>query len=78
VEPENRLLLHFYCVFYNIDEGEIVDEKYLYDFDLESLRGNMSMSQDVILFGGTIRENIAYENQMPPKKKFYFKTSQCL
>ncbi|SDH14853.1 ABC transporter, permease/ATP-binding protein [Flavobacterium omnivorum] len=48
--------------FYNIDEGQIlVDGKNIYDFDLESLRGNMSIvPQDVILFGGTIRENIAY------------------
>ena len=48
--------------FYNIDEGEIlVDEKNIYDFDLEDLRGNMSIvPQDVILFGGTIKENIAY------------------
>ncbi|MDI1303510.1 MAG: ABC transporter transmembrane domain-containing protein [bacterium] len=48
--------------FYNIDEGEIlVDGKNIYDYDLENLRGNMSIvPQDVILFGGTIRENIAY------------------
>ena len=48
--------------FYTIDEGEIlVDGKNIYDFDLEHLRGNMSLvPQDVILFGGTIRENIAY------------------
>ena len=48
--------------FYNIDAGEIlVDGKNIYDFDLENLRGNMSIvPQDVILFGGTIRENIAY------------------
>ena len=48
--------------FYTIDEGEIlVDGKNIYDFDLEHLRGNMSIvPQDVILFGGTIRENIAY------------------
>jgi ABC transporter fused permease/ATP-binding protein len=48
--------------FYTIDEGEIlVDGKNIYDFDLETLRGNMSIvPQDVILFGGTIRENIAY------------------
>ena len=48
--------------FYSIDEGEIlVDGKNIYDFDLENLRGNMSIvPQDVILFGGTIRENIAY------------------
>jgi ABC transporter fused permease/ATP-binding protein len=48
--------------FYNIDGGEIlVDGKNIYDYDLENLRGNMSIvPQDVILFGGTIRENIAY------------------
>jgi ABC transporter fused permease/ATP-binding protein len=48
--------------FYNIDEGEIlVDGKNIYDYDLKNLRGNMSIvPQDVILFGGTIRENIAY------------------
>jgi len=48
--------------FYNIDNGEIlVDGKNIYNFDLEQLRGNMSIvPQDVILFGGTIRENIAY------------------
>lgn len=48
--------------FYNVDEGEIlVDGKNIYDYDLENLRGNMSIvPQDVILFGGTIRENIAY------------------
>ncbi|TDE27540.1 ATP-binding cassette domain-containing protein [Flavobacterium ranwuense] len=48
--------------FYTIDEGEIlIDGKNIYDFDLENLRGSMSIvPQDVILFGGTIRENIAY------------------
>jgi ABC transporter fused permease/ATP-binding protein len=48
--------------FYDIDCGEIlVDGKNIYDYDLENLRGNMSIvPQDVILFGGTIKENIAY------------------
>lgn len=48
--------------FYDIEAGEIlVDGKNIYDFDLENLRGNMSIvPQDVILFGGTIKENIAY------------------
>jgi ABC-type multidrug transport system fused ATPase/permease subunit len=48
--------------FYDIDSGEIlVDGKSIYDYDLENLRGNMSIvPQDVILFGGTIKENIAY------------------
>ncbi len=50
--------------FYDITSGEIlVDGKNIYDYDLEELRGNMSIvPQDVILFGGTIRENIAYGN----------------
>ncbi|WP_264550958.1 ABC transporter ATP-binding protein [Flavobacterium sp. N2038] len=48
--------------FYNITSGEIlVDGKNIYDYDLENLRGNMSIvPQDVILFGGSIKENIAY------------------
>lgn len=48
--------------FYNIEGGEItIDGKNINDYDLETLRGNMSIvPQDVILFGGTIRENIAY------------------
>jgi ABC transporter fused permease/ATP-binding protein len=48
--------------FYKIDDGEItIDGKNIYDYDLENLRSNMSIvPQDVILFGGTIRENIAY------------------
>lgn len=48
--------------FYDIDGGKIIiDGKNIYDYDLETLRGNMSIvPQDVILFGGSIRENIAY------------------
>jgi ABC-type multidrug transport system fused ATPase/permease subunit len=48
--------------FYDIESGAIeIDGKNLYDYDLENLRGNMSIvPQDVILFGGTIKENIAY------------------
>ncbi|MCG9792862.1 ABC transporter ATP-binding protein [Flavobacterium algicola] len=48
--------------FYDIESGEIIiDGKNIYDYNLEELRGNMSIvPQDVILFGGTIRENIAY------------------
>ena len=48
--------------FYDIEGGEIlIDGKNIYDYDLENLRGNMSIvPQDVILFGGTIKENIAY------------------
>jgi ABC-type multidrug transport system fused ATPase/permease subunit len=48
--------------FYNIDGGAIlIDGKNIYDYDLQQLRGNMSIvPQDVILFGGSIKENIAY------------------
>ncbi len=48
--------------FYDIDSGQIIiDDKNIYDYDLDQLRGNMSIvPQDVILFGGSIRENIAY------------------
>jgi ABC-type multidrug transport system fused ATPase/permease subunit len=48
--------------FYDIESGTIlIDDKNIYNYDLETLRGNMSIvPQDVILFGGTIRENIAY------------------
>jgi ABC-type multidrug transport system fused ATPase/permease subunit len=48
--------------FYDIESGAIeIDGKNIYDYDLETLRGNMSIvPQDVILFGGTIKENIAY------------------
>ncbi len=48
--------------FYNIDNGQIlIDGKNINAFSLEQLRGNMSIvPQDVILFGGTIKGNIAY------------------
>jgi len=48
--------------FYDIESGAIhIDSKNIYDYDLEYLRRNMSIvPQDVILFGGSIRENIAY------------------
>ncbi len=48
--------------FYDIDGGSIlIDGKNIKEYDLETLRGNMSIvPQDVILFGGSIRENIAY------------------
>jgi len=48
--------------FYGIEKGDIkVDGKSIYDYDLRDLRNNMSLvPQEVILFGGTIRENILY------------------
>ena len=48
--------------FYDIENGQIlIDNMPINNYDLETLRGNMSIvPQDVILFGGSIRENIAY------------------
>ena len=48
--------------FYDIESGTIlIDDKNIYDYDLQNLRGNMSIvPQDVLLFGGSIGENIAY------------------
>jgi len=48
--------------FINPDEGEIlIDHLPLSNITLESLRNNISLvSQDVILFDGTIAENISY------------------
>ena len=53
-----RLLLRFY----DLEQGVIrVDGKDIAEMDLQQLRENISIvPQEVILFGGTIRENIAY------------------
>jgi ABC-type multidrug transport system fused ATPase/permease subunit len=50
--------------YYKADEGQIfIDDKPIESFDLSALRQNMAIvPQDVIMFGGTIRENIAYGN----------------
>jgi ABC transporter fused permease/ATP-binding protein len=50
--------------FYDIDSGEIlVDNKPIKSFELTALRSQTAIvPQDIILFGGTIRENIAYGN----------------
>ncbi len=48
--------------FYGIEKGTIkVDGKSIYDIDLRDLRNNMALvPQEVILFGGSIKENILY------------------
>lgn len=48
--------------FYNPDAGTIfIDDKAALDYELTELRNQMALvPQDVILFGGTIRENILY------------------
>jgi ATP-binding cassette subfamily B protein len=51
--------------FYDLVSGDItVDGKSISDYNLLQLRQNIGIvPQDVILFGGTIRENIAYGKQ---------------
>lgn len=53
-----KLLLRFYP----ISDGQIsVDGKDINDYDLEHFRDNLALvPQEVLLFGGTIGENIAY------------------
>lgn len=48
--------------FYEPDGGEIlIDNKNISDYNLTELRSNMAIvPQEVLLFGGTIRENIEY------------------
>lgn len=48
--------------YYKATEGRILfDEKPALDYDITALRNEMALvPQDVILFGGSIRENIAY------------------
>lgn len=48
--------------FYKIEKGDIrVDGRSIYDYDIAKYRRNIGIvPQEVILFGGTIRENIAY------------------
>jgi subfamily B ATP-binding cassette protein MsbA len=48
--------------FYNFDEGEInIDGVSINDYKLTDLRSNIALvNQQVVLFNGTIRDNIAY------------------
>lgn len=48
--------------FYELDSGDIsIDDVSIRDFTLASLRSNISLvSQDVVLFNDTIRNNLAY------------------
>ena len=55
-----RLLMNFY----DLDEGAIlVDGKNIESYDLNAFRRNLAIvPQEVILFGGTIRDNLLYGN----------------
>lgn len=48
--------------FYNIQKGEIlIDNTSIYDIDVQDLRANIAVvPQEVLLFGGSIKENIQY------------------
>lgn len=48
--------------FYDVQQGSIqVDDRQLHEWDLQSLRSHVGMvPQEVLLFGGSIRENILY------------------
>ena len=50
--------------FYDVASGDIkIDNKSIYDIDLESLRKNIGIvQQEVFLFTGTIKENILFGN----------------
>lgn len=50
--------------FYDVTKGGIfVDEKNIMEYDLSALRSQMAIvPQEVMLFAGTIKENIAYGN----------------
>ncbi len=57
--------------FYDNDAGEIsLDAVPLRDFTLENLRENISLvSQQVVLFNGTVEENIAYGDEVIDHEK---------
>jgi len=58
--------------FYEVDEGEIlIDNKSIKDVTLKSLRDKIGIvQQDVYLFSGSVKSNIAYGSLMPPTRKF--------
>lgn len=57
--------------FYDPQSGEIlIDGQSIYQVTRKSLRGSFSMVlQDTWLFNGTIHDNIAYGNPMPPERR---------
>lgn len=52
--------------FYGVQQGDIlIDGKNIANFEVSAFRKNISIvPQDVILYGGTIRENISYGNPL--------------
>jgi len=68
--------------FYPLDNGSItIDGKEIADYNITSLRQNIGIvPQEVILFGGTIRENILYGNPLATEEdlKNAARQSNCL
>jgi ATP-binding cassette, subfamily B, bacterial len=64
--------------FYNPDRGHImVDGKNITQYDLTQFRKNIGIvPQEVILFGGTIRENIAYGKPNASEEEINFAAQQ--
>ena len=65
--------------FYDPDGGKImIDGKDAKEYDLTSLRGNMAIvPQEVLLFGGTIRENIEYGKPGATEKEILIAAKQA-
>jgi ABC-type multidrug transport system fused ATPase/permease subunit len=65
--------------FYDPDGGNIlIDGKDAKEYDLTSLRGNMAIvPQEVLLFGGTIRENIEYGKPGATEKEILIAAKQA-
>lgn len=59
--------------FYEVDSGRIlVDGKNVESYEMSHFRQNIGMvPQEVMLFGGTIRDNIAYGNPAASKDEIY-------
>jgi ABC-type multidrug transport system fused ATPase/permease subunit len=57
-------LMQLLMQFYKANAGQIyIDDLPVQEYELSDLRGNMAIvPQDVMLFGGTIKDNIAYGN----------------
>ncbi len=67
--------------FYDIDGGSIeIDDKAIEEYDILSLRNQIGIvPQEVLLFGGTIRENISYGKTMATEEEIISaaKLSHC-
>jgi len=65
--------------FYDLSGGDVlIDGKSIYDYDISELRSNIGVvPQDVILFGGTIRENIRYGRPSANDKEIFEAAKQA-